>query len=896
MLFGTKTARAGATSSKVTQRKARSSRQISITFERLEDRRLLAAYTVDTLLDDASGISDGMISLREAVTAANTNAAFGDAVAGDADGDSIVFSAALDGQTISLSNGHFLLIDDLTIGDSGARVAIDANNLSRAFIVDGIESWSFSNLEIRNGLADTVGGGICFTGTGEVLVSNVSFVSNRALGAGGGGFYNQAGTVEIVDSTFRENSANGVSGTGGALLTDAGDVMLFNVVMDLNVATRAGGGVEIVDGSLQIINSSLIANFAGQFMAGNPGNGGAVHVTGASGTEVVVSNTLVQDNLAQSEGGGLWNQAGSRLIVRDGSRIINNTASGNEADNGGGGLFNNGGLLRVLDSEVSGNTADGLAGSGGGILSTGGILNIRRSIIAGNTANRAGGGIEVIDGYAKLQDSTLGGPLASDGNVAGPAGTAAPGNGGGLHVSGTNGTLVNIDNTRVSNNFAAREGGGLWNQAGSQLIVENNSIVIANSAAGSAADDGGGGIFNNGGNVNIVSATIDGNLATGGSASGGGILTTDGTVLLTGSLVQNNVANRAGGGVEIINGAIVITNSQINTNVAGPSGSAAPGNGGGLHVTGTSNTFTLVIGSQVSSNVAANEGGGLWNAAGSKMVVRTGSVISNNIASGDNADDGGGGLFNNGGLLRILDSVVSDNTADGLAGSGGGILSVDGILNIRRSAITSNVANRAGGGVEVVNGVAILLDSVLGGSGVNGNIAGPAGTAVPGNGGGLHVSGISGTTVAIDGGAVLGNIAANQGGGLWNQIGSFLTVRNGAVVTDNSALSLGGGLYGNGGSTFVIDSVFTNNDATDGGGLFFEEGAKGFLDTPSISNNTAMNNGGGIFNSGTVSIFDGGTITGNTAGNTGGGIFTSATGTTDEGDVVNTGNTPNDRN
>ncbi len=66
-----------------------------------------------------------------------------------------------------------------------------------------------------------------------------------------------------------------------------------------------------------------------------------------------------------------------------------------------------------------------------------------------------------------------------------------PGNGGGLHVSGTGDTT--IVGGLVADNFAAREGGGLWNDIGT-LTVDGTTIT-RNIARGPAADDGGGGIF-----------------------------------------------------------------------------------------------------------------------------------------------------------------------------------------------------------------------------------------------------------------------------------------------------------------------------------------------------------------------------------------------------------------
>ena len=94
--------------------------------ESLEDRRLLAAYTVDTLNDVVA--VDGLVSLREALESANNNSAVnGDVAAGDVDGDTIDFAASLSGGTISLSLGQLFISDDVTI-DGSAGVAGSANH------------------------------------------------------------------------------------------------------------------------------------------------------------------------------------------------------------------------------------------------------------------------------------------------------------------------------------------------------------------------------------------------------------------------------------------------------------------------------------------------------------------------------------------------------------------------------------------------------------------------------------------------------------------------------------------------------------------------------------------------------------------------------------------------
>ena len=103
---------------------------------------------------------------------------------------------------------------------------------------------------------------------------------------------------------------------------------------------------------------------------------------------------------------------------------------------------------------------------------------------------------------------------------------------------------------------------------------------------------------------------------------------------------------RAGGGVEVLgpNAATALTTTDLTGNGA----AANPGNGGGLHITGTSDSF--ITGGTISGNTAASEGGGLWNDDGTMTV--NGTTIDNNTASGAAADNGGGGIFNDGGTPR----------------------------------------------------------------------------------------------------------------------------------------------------------------------------------------------------------------------------------------------------
>lgn len=604
---------------------------------------------------------------------------------------------------------------------------------------------------------------------GDLTISGVTITGGRpadapsAAGGGSGGAFLNAGTLSISDSTLDDNSAE-----------------------------RAGGGIEASAGSsTTLVDTNLTDNATGAA----PGNGGGLHLTGA-GTVSITGGT-VSGNTAAAEGGGLWNSGAGTMTV-DGTDITANTASGATADQGGGGLFQEagGGTLTVRNATVTGNAANGAAGSGGGILNDQSNVNVEDSTISGNTSVRAGGGVEANIGTTNLTGVTL------DGNSTG----GAPGNGGGLHITGAGN--ADISGSSVTNNTATLEGGGLWNGSGTMTVSDTD--ITGNTASGAAADDGGGGLFNNGGTLRISDSTVEGNEADGAAGSGGGVLTLAGTLEVTNSSVDDNTAVRAGGGIEATEGSsTTLSGGSLSENLTG----AAPGNGGGLHLTGAGTVD--VEGVVVAGNLAANEGGGLWNSAAGTMTV-TSSTISNNTASGAPADSGGGGLHNDGGELVVEGSVIEANSADGAAGSGGGILNAGGgTVTVSGTDILDNAAVRAGGGIEATgDGSVTSVSDVL----LQGNSTGPG----PGNGGGLHLTGAG--TVTVDASRVSQNTATNQGGGLWNSGTGTMTVTR-TTLDGNTTAGQGGALYNVGGNLTVEGSTITGNSAAAGGGVAVEPGA-----------------------------------------------------------------------
>ncbi|MEM9301164.1 MAG: choice-of-anchor Q domain-containing protein [Pseudomonadota bacterium] len=806
-----------------------------------------ATIVVSTPLDSES--DDGQCSLREAIASANLDPTVkgdlpaGECAAGDADRDLIIFDDLVFSLVteIQLLQGQLMITDDLqidgTVGGNDIRIIGTGND--RVFAIDTVDgpgvvqNVQLSNLLLENGTSTS--GGIIHNAAGSdlslfgVTVSGGAATGNEAT-EGGGGIYN-AGDLTISDSTISENSATGDAGSGGGILNIQGTVTITGGELSGNTASRAGGGIETYLGVISLDNVSLENNATGS----TPGNGGGLHVTGAG--DVTIEDSDIAGNTAAAEGGGLWNGGGTMMIL-DGTQITGNTASGDSADQGGGGVFNNGGTLLIDSVTISGNTADGAAGSGGGILSDGGSLAVTGGTITGNTANRAGGGIEITDVNFPGASGTLTDVTVSE-NLTG----TAPGNGGGLHLTG----MANVEVTGggFTGNTAGAEGGGLWN--GSGLMTIDGTTISGNTASGDSADQGGGGIFNNGGSLEVSSATIQSNTADGFAGSGGGILVDGGTLDITGGTIAGNFSNRAGGGIEVTDanfgtGGATLVNVLVTENETG----AAPGNGGGLHLTGMASAD--VTDGTFSGNTAGAEGGGLWNSAG--LMSINGTQISGNIASGAGADQGGGGIFNNGGTVTISGATIADNVADGFAGSGGGVLGDGGLVTITDTTISGNTAQRAGGGIEATSANFDAALVALAGVTINNNTTGP----VPGNGGGLHLTGVADATVS--GGLFSGNSAAAEGGGLWNSSGT-MTI-DGAVISSNGASGDeadqgGGGIFNNGGTLMILGTEeptfiggnFANGELGSGGGILSDGGSVTIMNSR-IDLNASHRAGGGI--------------------------------------------------
>jgi hypothetical protein len=168
-------------------------------------------------------------------------------------------------------------------------------------------------------------------------------------------------------------------------------------------------------------------------------------------------------SVADEHGGGIANHG--TLVVK-GCVITRNTA-------GGGGGICNWADLTVINSTVKDNVAfehwpaSRACGSGGGIRSGRGVLRVLNSTLSGNEAGEAsngtGGAVRVgCKCTAVFTNTTISGNRAAN-------------NSGGVHVSGT----VRLVNCTISNNRTPGEAGGVYVKGTLDLL---NTIIAGNSA------------------------------------------------------------------------------------------------------------------------------------------------------------------------------------------------------------------------------------------------------------------------------------------------------------------------------------------------------------------------------------------------------------------------------
>jgi hypothetical protein len=321
-------------------------------------------------------------------------------------------------------------------------------------------------------------------------------------------------------------SADGATATPFMVtsLADSGPGSLRQAVLDANGAAGADevafapgltGTVTLTSGEILITDSLLVHGPGAGVLTVSGNNKSRIFHVEKSGVAAPIDVTLSGLTLTRGVATFSANVAGGAVLAdRENLTIldcvISDSVSGIEIEPPEGGFggnvafFGTGGeTLRIADSRLTGGSAGGGGGLGGNLYVTEGKLILERSTLAGGTATNQGGGLYV---EALTEDST-------------------------------------ISLSTISGNFGSSGGGIFSPSLGAALTIESSTI------SGNTSGYLGGGIEFDRGNLQIINSTISGNHADSATGGGGGIVDSDGSLLLRLTTVSNNTAVRIGGSI-----------------------------------------------------------------------------------------------------------------------------------------------------------------------------------------------------------------------------------------------------------------------------------------------------------------------------------------------------------
>lgn len=361
-------------------------------------------------------------TLRNAVQAANTNAAVGGCPAGHASlPDVIVLPAGTYSVTLTLNftdpSGAILR------GTTRASTVLDGNETTRIITTATTAGLlRVESLTLQRGSSMSGGSGAAIRTGNALTIDNVSFMNNRALGEGGAIDASVEGPPVIIsNSVFSGNEAD----EGGAIETQSTLTITNTTFINNRARLQQGGALEVGDMLLTITDSDFINNRA------DTREGGAIAKFGGS---AVITNSIFTGNSTVQEGGAVWLWDNAADVIITGSTFSNNS-SGLE----GSAVRIAEGTLQVTNSTFHNNTspAGGTihvgnaaatlrhvtitgATSGGALRSnaTVGSITITNSILANNSGgNCAGSGTRTSLGGNVQTDGTCGLNLSTDKTV-----------------------------------------------------------------------------------------------------------------------------------------------------------------------------------------------------------------------------------------------------------------------------------------------------------------------------------------------------------------------------------------------------------------------------------------------------------------------------------------------
>ena len=770
------------------------------------------------------------------------------ALADAVDGDEIIFNLASGDETISLSSqiaktGVDFTLDGSNHAGSGTQVTIQVTT-------PGTSNWrifdfnpysggviTIKNVNLKGGdVAETddgVGGGcIFFHSSGILNIENVNITGSKANE--GGAIY-ASGTLNILNSTISGCSVvnyvdfdgmfySYIPGSGGAIYGVRATINISHSTISGNTAIGIGGGIMLygITATSTITNSIFTGNSAtidNSHPSDVPGNGGAIYI--GSNQTLILTNTTIFNNVADSEGGGLYPYYSSSTTINSSTITNNHSNNNNSGDDYGGGIYLFNGTLAVQNTIIANNFRGSGTTTGDDYYYANGTLTDNGYNVVENQAG-ASNQFGATNNLLNTDPTGLASSLTYEGGFTDVLKVTA----GNISSGNTGSTTETTDQRgyyRTSSTITrgAYQYNGVFARKASQSDWSSSSNTYSNwSSAISACSTGD--------NAMILAPTA----ILGAGVTIAKTITIQGDGAASTFVQADDTPNTASDRVYNITAGTVTLEDMTIRHGKTPDAAWASNaeHGGGIFNTGTltledctvSYNYTGEGGNNSGSFSTAGEGGrgaGLYS-TGSLTI--SGSTFSHNT-SGKGGDSGGGipsmsgkggdgaGIYTNVTSASISNSTFSDNTT-GSSGSGGSTPNVGGTgacihhaagtMTIDECTLSENTSSYCGGGIE------------------------------------------NWATLSITNSTISGNTGINIGGGISSRSGT-LTITNctmsGNTLTSGSYGGGGMGLYAT--SATVSSCTFANNSTTgisnNGGGILLYSGTLEIKNTI-IANNSSV--------------------------------------------------------
>ena len=214
--------------------------------------------------------------------------------------------------------------------------------------------------------------------TAEILAAQ--FIGNEARADEGGGLFADVGTQSQLTMERSLMSGNTASNGGGVYLDVRGQTRIVESIIHENVGLGFGGGIGVTgNGDLYVTATTISENLALE------GDGGGIDVDSDFRGRVIIDSSTLAENTGY-EGGGINMRVSNRGFLA----ILNSTLSGNTASRRGGGVYfrstDDEGQVSILSSTIVENSLR-QSDYGGGLWIRGAEIGINNSIVAGNDAD-----------------------------------------------------------------------------------------------------------------------------------------------------------------------------------------------------------------------------------------------------------------------------------------------------------------------------------------------------------------------------------------------------------------------------------------------------------------------------------------------------------------------------